>query len=164
MRALSSARSNHWSPGCWPVTLNVVFGKLTYATPDGRKAGEPLSDGISPVQGTDINGPFATINSILKFEHDKYVNGTLCNMKIHPTSLQGEGGWQKLQALMETYFRGGGMELQLNIVSSDTLRDAQKNPEKYKDLVVRIAGFSAYFVEVYKEAQDDLIRRTELSI
>jgi formate C-acetyltransferase len=159
-----SARGCHWSAGCWPVTLNVVYGGWCAATPDGRKYGAPLSDGISPVQSMDKNGPFATINSILKFDQSNYANGTLCNMKFHPTALQGAEGDKKLRAVMETYFRGGGMELQINVVSAETLRAAQKNPKEYQDLVVRIAGFSAYFVEVYKAAQDDLIRRTELSV
>ena len=159
-----SPRGNHWTAGCWPVTLNVVYGGMVWATPDGRKAGDPLSDGISPVQSMDKEGPFSTINSILKFDQSTYSNGTLCNMKFHPTALQGEAGDKKLRAVMETYFKGGGMELQLNIVSADTLRSAQENPREYQDLVVRVAGFSAYFVEVYKAAQDDLIRRTEMSI
>ncbi|MBR6312734.1 MAG: glycyl radical protein, partial [Oscillospiraceae bacterium] len=101
---------------------------------------------------------------ILKFDQSNYANGTLCNMKFHPTALQGAEGDKKLRAVTETYFRGGGMELQINVVSAETLRAAQKNPKEYQDLVVRIAGFSAYFVEVYKAAQDDLIRRTELSV
>ena len=159
-----SPRGNHWTAGCWPVTLNVVYGGMVAATPDGRRSGAPLSDGISPVQSMDKSGPFATINSILKFDQSDYANGTLCNMKFHPTALQGEGGDRKLRAVMESYFRGGGMELQLNIVSAEMLREAQKAPGDYQDLVVRVAGFSAYFVEVYKEAQDDLIRRTELSV
>ncbi len=159
-----SVRNCSWSAGCWPVTLNVVLGGMVCATPDGRRAGEPLSDGISPVQGMDKNGPFATINSILKFDQSNFANGTLCNMKFHPTALQGAEGDKKLRAVMETYFKQGGMELQLNIISADTLKKAQETPDDYKDLVVRIAGFSAYFVEVYKEAQDDLIRRTEMTI
>lgn len=159
-----SPRGCHWSAGCWPVTLNVVMGMFVCATPDGRKMGEPLSDGISPVQAMDKNGPLSTIGSILKFDQSKYSNGTLCNMKFHPSALKGEDGIKKLRAVMETFFRGGGMELQLNIVSVDTLKDAQEHPENYKDLVVRIAGFSAYFVEVFKGAQDDLIRRTEMNV
>lgn len=159
-----SVRNCSWSAGCWPVTLNVALGKMVCATPDGRKSGDPLSDGISPVQSMDKNGPFSTINSILKFDQRDYANGTLCNMKFHPTALQGADGNRKLRAVMESYFKRGGMELQLNIVSADTLRKAQETPEEYQDLVVRIAGFSAYFVEVYKEAQDDLIRRTEMSV
>ena len=159
-----STRGCHFAPGCYPVTLNVMFGWGTAATPDGRKAGEPLCDGISPLQGQDKNGPVSTINSLLKFDQTKYSNGTLCNMKFHPTVLQGEDGFKKLRAVMESYFQGGGMELQLNIVSSETLRDAQAHPENYQDLVVRVAGFSAYFVEVFKESQDDLIKRTELNL
>ena len=157
-------RGGQWTAGSWPVTMNVTYGKFVIATPDGRKAGEPLSDGISPVQSMDKNGPFATINSILKFDQAAYRNGTLCNMKFHPTALQGPEGDKKLRAVMETYFAGGGMELQINVVSVEQLKDAQEHPENYQDLVVRIAGFSAYFVEVYKEAQDDLIRRTEMSV
>ncbi len=160
----TSSRGCHWSAGCWPVTLNVVFGMFLQATPDGRRRGAPLSDGISPVQSMDKSGPFATVNSILKFDQSNYANGTLCNMKLHPTALQGEQGDQKLRAVMETYFRGGGMELQINVVSAQMLRAAQENPKEYEDLVVRVAGFSAYFVEVYKEAQDDLIRRTEMCV
>ena len=159
-----SPRGNHLTAGCWPVTLNVVYGGWVCATPDGRKSGTPLSDGISPVQSMDKNGPFATINSILKFDQANYANGTLCNMKFHPTALQGAEGDKKLRAVMETYFRGGGMELQINVVSAKMLREAQEKPKEYEDLVVRIAGFSAYFVEVYKAAQDDLIRRTEMSV
>ena len=164
INATSGPRGNHLHAGCYPVTLNVLFGKFTPATPDGRKTGEPLCDGISPRAGMDKGGPLTTINSLLTFDQTKYSNGTLCNMKFHPTALAGEGGWRKLRAVMETYFQGGGMELQLNIVSADTLRDAQEHPEDYQDLVVRVAGFSAYFVEVYKEAQDDLIHRTEMSV
>ena len=157
-------RGNRFSAGCYPVTANVLFGAMTWASPDGRKTGEPLSDGISPVQGMDKNGPVSTINSILNFDQTEYPNGTLCNMKFHPTALKGEGGTQKLKSVMQTFFNGGGMELQLNIISSDTLRDAQTHPENYKDLVVRVAGFSAYFVEVFKASQDDLIRRTEMGL
>lgn len=153
-----------WAAGCYPVTLNTVMGWHTWATPDGRKAGTPLSDGISPVQGYDKRGPLATINSVLGYDQTKFSNGTLFNMKFHPTALRGEEGNKKLRSVMQTYFKGGGMEMQLNIISSETLHDAQDHPDEYKDLVVRVAGFSAYFVEVFKECQDDLIRRTEMSI
>ena len=112
----------------------------------------------------DKGGPLSTMNSLLTFDYTAYGNGTLCNMKFHPTALKGADGDAKLAAVMRSYFDQGGMELQLNIVSGDTLRDAQAHPENYRDLVVRVAGFSAYFVEVYKDAQDDLIRRTEMSI
>ena len=157
-------RGDHYAAGCYPVTLNVVFGYGTGATPDGRKAGDPLADGISPVQGMDKGGPVCTMQSLLTFDYTKYGNGTLCNMKFHPTSLAANDGLQKLVSVLKTYFDQGGMELQLNIVSGDTLRAAQEHPEDYRDLVVRIAGFSAYFVEVFKDMQDDLIRRTEMCL
>lgn len=153
-----------WSAGMYPVTMNTVLGRSTWATPDGRKRGTPLSDGISPVQGMDKSGPLACLNSVLDFDQTKFGNGTLLNMKFHPTSLAGEDGDRKLRAVIETYFDRGGMEMQLNIVSAETLRDAQKHPENYKDLVVRVAGFSAYFIEVFKDCQEDLIRRTEMGL
>ncbi|MBR4443282.1 MAG: glycyl radical protein, partial [Clostridia bacterium] len=152
-----------FAAGCYPVTANVIFGWFTWATPDGRKFGDPLSDGISNVQGMDKSGPLSFINSVLNFDQGLYGNGTLCNMKFHPTALRGAGGLEKLKGVMQTYFKRGGMELQLNIVSGETLRDAQKHPENYRDLVVRVAGFSAYFVEVFKNCQDDLISRTEMA-
>jgi formate C-acetyltransferase len=143
----------------------VVYGKFTPATPDGRHSGEPLSDGISAVQGLDKEGPTRVLRSVTSFDHSKYSNGILLNMKFHPTALSNEEGMDKLIQLMSTYFFDmGGMEMQNNIVSAETLKDAQAHPENYTDLVVRIAGFSAYFVEVYKDAQDDLIRRTELMV
>jgi formate C-acetyltransferase len=112
----------------------------------------------------DKTGPTGCILSAVKSDQRKYSNGTLMNMKFHPTALSSETGKAKLIALMKTYFELGGMELQFNIVSADVLRAAQEHPEDYQDLVVRIAGFSAYFVEVYKECQDDIIRRTELCL
>ncbi len=158
-------RGNNYAAGMFPVTLNITYGKFTGATPDGRRSGEPLSDGISAVQGLDVSGPTAILNSVTRFDHQKYTNGVLLNMKFSPSAVAGDEGTSKLIDLMSTYFFDlGGAEMQLNIVSADTLRDAQAHPENYKDLVVRIAGFSAYFVEVYKAAQDDLIKRTELSL
>ena len=158
-------RGNHYAAGLYPVTMNVTFGKFTAATPDGRRKGEPLSDGISAVQGYDVNGPTAILGSVSNFDTSKYSNGLLLNMKFHPSAISDDTGVAKLASFMQTYFFNmDGMEMQLNIVSADMLRDAQMHPEGYKDLVVRIAGFSAYFTEVYKAAQDDLIRRTELSL
>jgi len=160
-----STRRGKFAPGMYPVTMNVVYGRFTAATPDGRHSGEPLSDGISAVQGFDTSGPTAALNSVTCFDHSKYSNGILLNMKFHPTALNSEQGVDKLIALLKTYFFDmKGMEMQMNIISTETMRDAQAHPENYRDLVVRIAGFSAYFVEVYKAAQDDLIRRTELGL
>ena len=152
------------SAGLYPVTTNVMFGMVTPATPDGRFKGEPLADGIAAPQQMDKNGPTGVITSVAAIKQDEFPNGTLMNLKFHPTALSGEGGWKKLAELMQTYFDLGGMELQINIISTDTLRNAQKDPEKYKDLVVRVAGFSAYFVELHETGQNDLIRRTELAI
>lgn len=154
-----------YSAGLYPVTMNIALGKQTAATPDGRLSGEPLADGISAVQGMDKNGPTSILCSVDCFDHSEFSNGTLLNMKFHPTVLSSEDGFDKLVNLMQAhFFQLGGMQMQFNIVSADTLRDAQKNPENYKDLVVRIAGFSAYFVETFKNCQDDLIRRTELGM
>ena len=155
----------HYKAGTWPVTMNVVFGKFTAATPDGRHAGEPLADGISAVQQMDTHGPAAELRSVSLLPQSRMENGTLLNMKFHPTALAADSGKGKLVDLMKTYFfEMGGGQMQLNVVSADTMRDAQKHPENYQDLVVRIAGFSAYFVDVYKQAQDDLIRRTEQAL
>ena len=152
------------SAGLYPVTINVMFGKLTAATPDGRKKYEPLADGIAAPQGYDKNGPTAVISSISHIDQSNFPNGTLMNLKFHPTALAGEEGVRKLSQLIGTYFDMGGMELQINVVSSDTLKAAQENPGEHKDLVVRVAGFSAYFVELAKDGQNDLIRRTELAM
>jgi len=158
-------RGGKYYVGMWPVAFNVLFGMTTAATPDGRKTGEPLSDGISPMQGVDKNGPTYLLNSIANnMDQSLYPNGTLLNIKLHPTAFSNKSGFEKVQALMRTYFARGGMELQLNVISSETLRQAQKTPDEYQDLVVRVAGFSAYFVELTKTSQDDIISRTELTV
>jgi pyruvate formate-lyase/glycerol dehydratase family glycyl radical enzyme len=153
-----------YAAGLYPVTAHVLFGWSTAASPDGRKAGEPLADGISPVQQLDKSGPTAALKSVSVIDQKKFSNGTLLNMRFHPTALSNESGKGKLIALIRTYFALGGMEMQFNIVSGKTLRKAQEKPEEYRDLVVRIAGFSAYFVELYKASQDDIIKRTELNL
>jgi pyruvate formate-lyase/glycerol dehydratase family glycyl radical enzyme len=163
VNAATSPRGRY-AAGLYPVTAHVLFGMLTAASPDGRKAGEPLADGISPVQQLDKCGPTATLKSVSVIDQKKFSNGTLLNMRFHPTALSNETGKGKLIALIRTYFALGGMEMQFNIVSGKTLRKAQEAPEEYRDLVVRIAGFSAYFVELYKASQDDIIRRTELTL
>ncbi len=163
VRSCTGPRGNRWAAGLYPVATHVVWGKLTWATPDGRRTGEPLSDGISPIQCMDTSGPAATLKSALRIDHRHSANGTLLNMKFHPKALEG-GGKDKLIALMKTYFDLDGMELQFNIASSEMLRDAQLHPDAHRDLVVRIAGFSAYFVELHKGMQDDVIKRTELDL
>ncbi len=143
-----------------PTTVHVYFGKVTGATPDGRLAGEPLSEGISPVQGMDRKGPTAVIKSEGKLDHIK-TGGTLLNQKFTPQLLAEEEGLVKLKDLIRTYFKFMGHHIQFNVVTAETLREAQKHPEKYRDLIVRVAGYSDYFVDCAKELQDEIIRRTE---
>jgi formate C-acetyltransferase len=132
------------------------------ASADGRKAGEPLADGISPVHGRDRSGPTALLNSAAKIDHFINSNGTLLNMKFHPTAVEGEKGEKSLETLLKTYFHAKGLHVQYNIVSSKKLRDAQKNPDKYRNLVVRVAGYSALFVGLDPDLQEDIITRTEI--
>lgn len=143
-----------------PTTVHVYFGRVTGATPDGRLAGEPLSEGISPVQGMDRKGPTAVIKSAGKIDHVR-TGGTLLNQKFTPQLLADEEGLVKLKDLIRAYFKLMGHHIQFNVVTADTLREAQKNPEKYRDLIVRVAGYSDYFVDCARELQDEIIRRTE---
>ena len=143
-----------------PTTVHVYFGKVTGATPDGRLAGEPVSEGISPVQGMDRKGPTAVIKSEGKLDHIK-TGGTLLNQKFTPQLLADDEGLEKLKDLIRSYFKLMGHHIQFNVVTAETLRDAQKHPEKYRDLIVRVAGYSDYFVDCAKELQDEIIRRTE---
>jgi len=143
-----------------PTTVHVYFGKVTGATPDGRLAGEPVSEGISPVQGMDRKGPTAVIKSEGKLDHIK-TGGTLLNQKFTPQLLADDEGLEKLKDLIRSYFKLMGHHIQFNVVTAETLREAQKHPEKYRDLIVRVAGYSDYFVDCAKELQDEIIRRTE---
>ena len=156
-----------YMPGAFSVTCNVMHGLNTEATPDGRKALEPLSDCLGPVHtklsSHDRSGPTAVAKSVTKLDHARFANGMILNWKFSPGSVSGVTGRDNLIALMDTYFENNGMESQFAIVGRETLIDAQNNPENYRDLLVRIAGYSAYFVTLSKEMQDDLIGRTELS-
>ena len=147
--------------GVYSAAANVMHGYWTGATPNGRKAHDPVSDGGSPSQGADKNGPTAVAKSIVAMHPWKYSNGYQFTMKFHPNAVAGAAGTEKLKEFVESFFEDGGMQIQYNVVSSDTLRKAQKDPEEYKDLVVRVAGFSAYFVELHTDLQNDLISRTE---
>jgi pyruvate formate-lyase/glycerol dehydratase family glycyl radical enzyme len=142
-----------------PTTVHIYFGQVTGATPNGRKRGEPLSDGISPSQGADTRGPTAVVKSASKIDHAR-TGGTLLNQKFLPQVLQDDTGIEKLAHLIRTYFRLGGHHIQFNVVDAETLRNAQKNPEMYRDLIVRVAGYSDYFVDIGKELQDEIISRT----
>jgi formate C-acetyltransferase len=130
------------------------------ATADGRKAQEPLSEGVSPVQGADRKGPTAVIKSVSKIDHIR-TGGTLLNQKFAPELLEDDVGLDKLASLIRTYFRLDGHHIQFNVVNAETLREAQKHPEKYGDLLVRVAGYSDYFVNLSTELQNEIIKRTE---
>ena len=143
-----------------PTTVHIYFGKTVEATPDGRKAGEPLSEGVSPVQGADRKGPTAVIKSVAKIDHVR-TGGTLLNQKFTPQLLADEIGMNKLAQLIRTYFKLDGHHIQFNVVSSGMLRDAQKHPERYRDLIVRVAGYSDYFVDLTVDLQNEIIKRTE---
>ncbi|MGB7294624.1 MAG: trans-4-hydroxy-L-proline dehydratase [Candidatus Aminicenantales bacterium] len=143
-----------------PTTVHIYFGKVTGATPDGRKAHEPLSEGVSPVQGADRHGPTAVIKSVSKMDHLR-TGGTLLNQKFTPQLLATEEGIGKLAHLIRAYFRLDGHHVQFNVVTAETLREARKHPERYRDLIVRVAGYSDYFVDLGPELQEEIIRRTE---
>jgi pyruvate formate-lyase/glycerol dehydratase family glycyl radical enzyme len=143
-----------------PTTSHVYFGSVIGATPDGRKASEPLSEGISPVQGADIKGPTAVIKSASKLDHLR-TGGTLLNLKFTPKLLADDQGIERVKDLVRAYFRLDGHHIQFNVVNADTLRDAQKHPEKYRDLIVRVAGYSDYFNDLGEDLQNEIIRRTE---
>jgi len=145
-----------------PTTSHIYFGKVNEATADGRLAGEPLSEGISPVQGMDRKGPTAVLNSAGKIDHLK-TGGTLLNQKFAPDFFSDERSIRKVTQLIRSYFRMDGHHIQFNVVSAGTLRDAQKHPEKHQDLIVRVAGYSDYFNDLGPELQNEIIRRTEHS-
>ncbi len=157
----TNPRGGRYQAGLYPVSANVPLGKQTGATPDGRYAGTPIADGVSPSQGRDENGPTAAANSVSKLDHAIASNGTLYNMKFHPSALSGREGLTKFTSLIRGYFDQKGMHVQFNVVDRNTLLDAQKNPEKYKHLVVRVAGYSALFTTLSRSLQDDIISRTE---
>ncbi|HYE81654.1 MAG TPA: trans-4-hydroxy-L-proline dehydratase [Clostridia bacterium] len=143
-----------------PTTCHVYFGSVTGATPDGRKSGQPQSEGISPVQGTDVYGPTAVIKSAGKMDHIR-TGGTLLNIKFTPDLVKDEEGINRLSQLVRSYFKLDGHHIQFNIVSAATLRKAQKDPEQYKDLIVRVAGYSDYFCDLTVALQEEIITRTE---
>lgn len=154
-------RGGIFEPGLYPVSANVPMGEITGASPDGRRAGTALAEGISPAAGRDTNGPTAVVNSCSVIDQEKASNGTLLNQKFHPSVLKGRSGLEKLNALIRGYFEEKGMHIQFNVISRETLVEAQKHPENYQNLVVRVAGYSAHFVSLDKGIQDDIINRTE---
>lgn len=143
-----------------PTTVHVYFGSVIGATPDGRKAGQPLSEGVSPVQGADRRGPTAVLKSVAKMDHAR-TGGTLLNQKFSPALLKDDAGLENLVHLIRTYFKLDGHHIQFNVVDAATLRAAKKNPEQHRDLIVRVAGYSDYFCDLSEALQDEIIARTE---
>jgi pyruvate-formate lyase len=143
-----------------PTTCHVYFGEVSLASADGRGAGLPVSEGISPVQGADRSGPTAVLKSASKMDQVK-TGGTLLNMKFTPGLLAGDAGIANLRSLVRSYFKLDGHHLQFNGVSADTLREAQAHPSEHRDLIVRVAGYSDYFCDLSEALQDEIIRRTE---
>lgn len=155
-----NTKGGHFRINLLPTTCHVYFGSVVGATPDGRKAGTPLSEGISPVQGADRKGPTAVMRSAAKIDHVR-TGGTLLNQKFTPHVLAEEEGLIKLGHLVRSYFTMDGHHVQFNVVTADTLKAAQQDPEKYRDLIVRVAGYSDYFVDLGVDLQNEIIRRTE---
>ena len=161
LETFRNPRGGQYQAGLYPVSANVPLGAQTGATPDGRLCGTPVADGVSPAAGRDVNGPTAACNSVAKLDHGIASNGTLFNMKFHPSALKGQAGLENFTSLIRAFFDQKGMHMQFNVVSRETLREAQKHPEQYKGLVVRVAGYSALFTTLSRSLQDDIINRTE---
>ena len=160
----ANPRGGRYQPGLYSVTTHVALGLAVGATPDGRHAGAPLSQGISPVQGRDRHGPTAAMQSVARLDHSLVSNGSALNLKLSPAFLQSSKGPEALAGLLSGYFRLGGMQLQWDIINNAMLRDAQQHPEKYQDLIVRVSGYSAHFTDLERVIQDDIIARMEHAI
>jgi len=143
-----------------PTTAHVYFGKVTGAMPDGRRAGLPVSEGVSPVQGADRKGIAAAFSSVAKIDWDQ-TGGALLNQKLSPDLLIGDEDTEKMAQMIRTFFIMGGHHVQFNVVSAELLREAQARPQDFQDLMVRVAGYSDYFVNLPKGLQDEIIARTE---
>lgn len=154
------ARGGYYAFGIDSQTMNIPHGQATGALPDGRKAGEPFCDASSPMMGRDLHGPTATVKSVASMVDEKLHEGALYNLRFDPKGVQGEKGLNIIEGVIKTYFDDGGQHIQINVVDNETLKKAQKNPENYKGLMVRVAGYMAYFTELDKSAQDTIIYRT----
>ena len=147
-------------PGFYSMTCHRGFGGLTSALPSGRLAGETLADGLAAVDGCDRLGPTASLNSVASLNHQRFGNGINLNLKFDASTLQGTNGKKLLEALIKTYFRQGGMQVQVNVLDAELLQEAMKHPEQHRNLLVRISGYSAYFVDLTREMQQEIINRT----
>ena len=160
----SNPRAKVYKSGLYGASDHVAQGYTTWATPDGRKTGEPIADAISPAQSRDKNGPTGVFVSSTCFDHTRFMDGMALNLRMHPNVLSREDGIAKLRDMTKAYFENGGLECQYNVVDTETLRAAQDDPSAHRDLVVRIAGYSAYFVELNLDCQNDIIARNENTI
>jgi formate C-acetyltransferase len=154
-------RGGRWVPGLYSMTASVGFGERCGATPDGRRAREPLNDNISPTHGSERKGPTAVARSVGKLEMVRIPHGAILNMRFSPAVLQGEKGLRDFVSFVRGFVKLGGWHDQFNVISSETLRDAQRRPERYRGLMVRVSGYSALFVELSREVQEDIIARVE---
>lgn len=154
-------RGGEYRPGLFPVASHVPLGAVVGALPSGRLSGTPLNDGISPVSGCDTHGPTMVLLSVSRVNHEEATNGTLLNMKVHPTALKTDEDMEKLCKLIRSFMDLKLMHIQFNVVSREQLLEAQKDPENHRDLIVRVAGYSATFVDLDQKMQDDIINRTE---
>ncbi len=160
----SGPRAKVYKAGMYGAADHIQQGEVTWATPDGRRTGEPIADAMSPVQSRDKCGPTAIFMSTCCFDHTKYMDGMALNIRMHPSVLSRDDGIEKLRDMTKSYFENGGLECQYNVVDTETLRAAQGDPASHRDLVVRIAGYSAYFIELGVDLQNDIISRNENTI
>ena len=158
--SIDSWRGPKFISGLYPVSSHVPHGLVVGALPYGRLAGKALADGCSPNGGTDTDGPTAVLKSVSKINHEVHTSGTLLNMRLDPMSVEGDIGLKRITHIIRTFVDLNIYHIQFNVVNTRTLRCAQENPEKYKSLIVRVAGYSAYFTELCREMQDDIIQRT----
>ena len=156
----SDARGGYYAFGIDSQTMNIPHGEVTGALPDGRRAGEPFCDAASPMMGRDLNGPTATVKSVAAMKPEALHEGALFNLRFDPKGVQGEKGVDIIESVIKTFFEDGGQHIQINVVDNETLKKAQENPENYRGLMVRVAGYMAYFTELDKSAQDVIIYRT----
>ncbi len=160
----SNPRGGRYQPGLYSVTTHIALGLAVGATPDGRHAGAPLSQGISPAQGRDRRGPTAAMKSAARLNHTLVSNGSALNQKLNPAFLRGGKGPETLAGLLRGYVQLGGMQLQWDLVDNEMLRAAQEHPEDYRDLIVRVSGYSAFFTDLEQVVQDDIIMRMEHAV
>jgi formate C-acetyltransferase len=159
--AVRGARGGRYQVGFYSVESHGILGERTGALPDGRKGGTALSNGFSPVQGTERNGPTGVLHAAVRTDHARLANGMVLDMKFSTAFFRQQNNRDALKAMIKTYFKLGGMELQLNVVDRRTLLDAQQNPEAHRDLIVRVSGFSAYFTSLSDTVQREIIARSE---